>query len=95
MEVENRVDSDHYPIVAWIRGEVKGEENSREMNRVARRGIWNEKGRVEFRKKMGRLEGEVDGVQKEIGRVTKIIRKTIEDCEKGIRKEREQKGLVG
>ncbi|KMQ82334.1 hypothetical protein RF55_23318 [Lasius niger] len=91
MEVENRVDSDHHPIVAWIRGEVKGEEKSREVNRVARRGIWNEEGRVEFRKKIGRLEGEVDGVQEEIGRVTKIIRKTIEDCEKEIRKDKGNK----
>lgn len=91
MEVEEKVDSDHHPIVAWIRGRVRKEGRNEGINRVAKRGIWNEEGIERFKKKIGRFEGMEEGVQDEIGRVTEKIRKTIEECEEGKRKERGSK----
>jgi len=58
MEVEKKVELDHQPIVAWIRGKIKRErerEREREGERqTISRGVWYEEGRKEFKKKIGR-----------------------------------------
>jgi len=52
IEVEERVKSDHQPIVAWIRGRIRRERRRKENRQIISRGVWNEEGRKEFIEKI-------------------------------------------
>lgn len=55
MKVEDKIDSDHQPVEIWIRGyEERKREGRKRRNRW--RGVWDEKGREEFRERVGKVE---------------------------------------
>ena len=56
VKVEERVDSDHQPLVVWVRGEVGGNIERRKSGggREGERGNWTEEGRREFMRSFGR-----------------------------------------
>jgi len=91
MEVEERIESDHHPIVAWIRGKIKGERRREGKRQTISRGTWDEEGKKEFIEKIGRLEDTGEGVGEEIRRTTEKIRRTIEECNDEKRKEKRNK----
>ena len=83
MEVEDCVESDHHPVVVWMRRRKK-EQRKKEGIRRAGRWEWSEKGREEFREALGGItmgEGEV-------GRICEKVRRQIIEILKRGRKER-------
>lgn len=55
LEIGDRVDSDHHPVVVWMKGgdyERKG--GGRMKGRVCR-GVWDEEGRESFKARLGRV----------------------------------------
>ena len=59
-EVGDRIESDHHPVVVWLRGEGREEGGGRKKGgeRGGGRGNWTEEGRREFMRKFGkRSEG--------------------------------------
>jgi len=68
MEIEERIESDHQPIVAWIRERMKGERRREGNRQTISRRVWNEEGRKEFIENIGGLEDTEEGVRKEIRR---------------------------
>lgn len=63
------VNSDHHPIICWVREEY--EEKKRNRYQKVRRGVWNEEGREKIMKELGIVEegGQERGVEKEIKRM--------------------------
>lgn len=55
MEIESRMDSDHQPVMVWIKGKNTTREGSgkRKGSRV-KRGIWSEEGKKFFRDGFGK-----------------------------------------
>ncbi|XP_029176945.1 golgin subfamily A member 6-like protein 22 [Nylanderia fulva] len=76
MEVGDKVDSDHHPIVAWIEGET--EEKKEKRQKKERRGIWDEERRKKFKEKLGEIKEEEREMQDEIESINKRIRKALE-----------------
>lgn len=87
IEVGERVELDHHPVRAWIRGRVRRNRVRENRYETTRRGEWDEKGKEEFRKKVGILEvGERD-MQEEIEKMADRVRKILEEDEEGERRE--------
>lgn len=55
MTVKDRVDSDHQPVEVWLEREMRGKRKESKGRKCWRR-VWNEEGRTEFKKKVGRLK---------------------------------------
>lgn len=56
LEIGDNIDSDHQPLVVWIRMQEK-EWNKRERrDRWKSRWVWSEKGKEEFRQKLKEIE---------------------------------------
>lgn len=82
LEVGEEVDSDHQPVICWIKGE--GIEKRRKTGKRVRRGRWDEEGCERFRKKIGRIEMRKDEeVRTEIERMNGRIKEAMEESEKG------------
>lgn len=57
------MNSDHQPVVVWLRGEGRvGKRRGRKERRRAGRGNWTTEGREEFIQKFGKREGEERGI---------------------------------
>jgi len=57
MRVEDKINSDHHPVVVWLKGEErKGRWESERKDRI-KRAIWNEEGKEVFKQRIGGLEG--------------------------------------
>lgn len=83
IEVGERIDSDHHLVTAWIRVRVRRNRVRENNYETMRRGEWDEKGKEEFRKKVGILEvGERD-VQEEIEKMADRVRRILEEEEEG------------
>lgn len=92
MEIEKEVDSDHMPVVIWIRGEKdkgKGREN---MGKNVNRGRWDREGRENFRKEIGEKE-EMRGLDEEFREMRERIKRVIERHTEGTGRSRA--GKVG
>jgi len=88
MGIGERIDSDHHPVIVWIKGRVRREERRGGGKRLRSREIWNEEGRKEFMEKIGKMgERKVD-LQEELEWGMNRIRKVIEEREE----ERKKKG---
>lgn len=57
-------------MIVWLKDELKREDEV-QGRMAAREGIWNEEGRNEFRRKVGKLGGEEGDIHEEIEKVTK------------------------
>ena len=83
LEVGEKVDLDHHPLILWIRGSAKRKRRRKEVEKIRRRGIWNEEGRTQFGEKLEKIGGNRE-LQDERER-------NIED-KKSIRGERKREG---
>jgi len=54
MRVEDKIDSDHHPVVVQLEGEERKGRWEGERKDRSKRGIWNEEGKEAFRQ---RIEG--------------------------------------
>lgn len=53
MVVEEKVDSDHQPVMVWLKGRRrKGKEIEGRRKKGSYRGLWSEEGKEEFRKRI-------------------------------------------
>ncbi|XP_011858385.1 PREDICTED: golgin subfamily A member 6-like protein 22 [Vollenhovia emeryi] len=91
MEIVDKIDSDHQPIVAWLKGHKNKEARRKRTEREGGRGIWDEEGREPFRDKLGEigtgggLDEEIDGME---GRIREAMEKVEGERETGRRKRR-------
>ena len=77
LKVEERVDSDHQPLVVWVRGEMGGNVDRRksgERGRRGGRGNWTEEGRREFVRNFGKRVGGDWSVDEEWGELKERIK---------------------
>ena len=84
--VEDRVDSDHQPLVVTMkrgRGERKRENNK---ERKARGGKWTDEMKAEYERRIREIEFKEKGIQEFIEETTERIKRRSE--EKGEREER-------
>nr|XP_034194960.1 nipped-B-like protein B [Osmia lignaria] len=72
MEIGDRVDSDHHPMILKLEGERVGKEKEGEKKRPAAGGNWSEKGRERFKKEIvwremrkGKLEEDMETMLRE------------------------------
>ncbi|TGZ52029.1 hypothetical protein DBV15_12118 [Temnothorax longispinosus] len=86
LEVGERVDSAHHPLILWVRGSLKGKQRRKEAERIRRREIWSKEGRTQFRERLGMIGGKSD-LQEEIEEGTSKIRRVIKENEKKRMKE--------
>jgi len=86
MEIGDRVESDHHPIIVWSKGKVVREER-REMRgeRPKRIGIWNEEEGRKFRLKVGRLESGRGTVEEEIEKASIRIKQALKEGNESIK----------
>lgn len=56
MEIGEEVDSDHMPVVVWIREDVKKGKGRKNMGKKVNGGRWDREGRENFRKELGHRE---------------------------------------
>ncbi|XP_011884026.1 PREDICTED: golgin subfamily A member 6-like protein 22, partial [Vollenhovia emeryi] len=92
MEIVDKIDSDHQPIVVWLKGHKNKEARRKRTEREGGRGVWDEEGREAFRDKLGeiktgegRLDEEIDGME---GRIREAMEKVEGERETGRRKRR-------
>lgn len=57
LSVEDKVDSDHFPVMVWVRWE--GERRRRRSGEERKKWRWTDEGKQLFRKKMERVGKEV------------------------------------
>lgn len=92
LEIGDRVDSDHQPLVIWIKG--KRINRSRRKGTGRRKWNWLSEGKKEFRKELGRVQGEGKEVEIEwVGMKERILR-ILEKSGKGKGGERREEGVV-
>nr|XP_012232396.1 PREDICTED: golgin subfamily A member 6-like protein 22 [Linepithema humile] len=88
LRVGKRVDSGHQPVEIWIRRE--GRRKSGEGVKWKRRqwrGIWDEKRKEEFKKKLGRISFGGRGVKEEGEEMEKRIKEALKEMEEEGKKE--------
>ncbi|KMQ88014.1 hypothetical protein RF55_12574 [Lasius niger] len=81
LEVGEEVDSDHHPVILWMKGKERGSEGRRGGAGIIRRGTWDEEGRNEFRRGLGIIREEGKEIQQELEEMGGRIKKTLEVCE--------------
>jgi len=81
LEVGEEVDSDHHPVILWMKGKERGSEERRGGAGIIRRGTWDEEGRKEFRRGLGIIREEGKEIQQEMEEMGGRIKKTLEVCE--------------
>ncbi|XP_071578413.1 uncharacterized protein [Temnothorax nylanderi] len=81
LEIDERVESDHHPLVLWIRGGAMGMQRRKKKERIRRRGIWSEEGRKQFVDRLGKIGGNKE-LQEEIEEGVSKIRGILEENEK-------------
>lgn len=93
LEIGDRVDSDHHPVVVWMKGgEYERRGRGRMKGRVCR-GIWDEERREAFKEVLRRVElaeGSLQEVIKELGQRIKNTLERLEEKRKGEKKERKE-----
>ena len=103
LEVGDRVDSDHHPVVIWVKGGGREEGGTGKIGagRNERRGNWTQEGRVEFMRSFGIREVRKRGVEEEWGELSGRIKEAVNKMGKGEKKGgwwdeecREEKGKV-
>lgn len=57
LEIGERVDSAHHPLVVCVRCNSKKERRERRCERMKRRGKWNKEDREQFQEKLGVMKG--------------------------------------
>ncbi|KMQ87041.1 hypothetical protein RF55_13795 [Lasius niger] len=82
LEVGEEVDSDHHPVVIWMKGKERDSEGRRGRARIIRRGNWDEEGRNEFRKGLRIIKEEGKEIQQKMEEIGDRIKKTLEVCKK-------------
>lgn len=78
IEVGDNVDSDHHPLVVWVK--VRGEEEmvGRREGRKVKRWVWTEKGREEFRKELGEIGEGNKGMTEVWGEMKRRVKGVLE-----------------
>jgi len=81
LEVGDKVDSDHHPVVVWMK---RREDNKRVRGGRGRvcRGLWDEEGREKFKDNLGRIEQGERSVQCVVGDMTRRIREALKKTER-------------
>ncbi|XP_024868964.1 caldesmon-like [Temnothorax curvispinosus] len=82
LEIGDRVESDHHPLILWIRGGAKRTQRGEKIELTRRRGIWSEEGRKHFVEKLGKIGGNRK-LQEEIEEGVSKIRGILKENEKG------------
>jgi len=80
MEIGDKVESDHHPIIVWIKGKVEREER-RETRGERPKGIgtWNEEEGRKFRERVGGLESGRGSVEEEIDKASIRIKQALKE----------------
>jgi len=84
MRVEDKIDSDHHPVVIRLKEEERRERWRGERKDRRKRGIWNEEGKEAFRQRIEGVGGEEERIRVERKEVEKRIREAIDEVEKEI-----------
>jgi len=93
IEMRNRMESDHHPIVVWIKGKIRREERKERRSEIIRnRKIWNKERRKKFRDRFGKIEVGKRTVEEEIEEATTKIKRAIKDSEGKERRGKKVKG---
>jgi len=81
IEIGDRVESDHHPIVVWIKGKIRRERKKERRGEIIRnRGIWwNEEGNKKFKDRIGKIEIGKGTVEEEIEEATTRMRGAIKE----------------
>lgn len=77
LEAEGRVKSDHHPVVVWIEGKWNSRKRERREGRRQWRGVWDERGKENFKRELGSIEWKEKEIERKIKRMTKRMRKVI------------------
>lgn len=73
--MEENTESDHQPLMMWLKGEIeKGEKKRRII-----RGNWKEEGRRRFKERIGGISRTEGGMDEELKEVGKRIREALEE----------------
>jgi hypothetical protein len=83
VEVGDKVDSDHHPVVVEIRGGSIRIERRGEKRTEIKRGWWSEEGRENFRREVGRLRVGENEVHRELEENLAKIRRGLEERKEG------------
>ncbi|XP_011861498.1 PREDICTED: golgin subfamily A member 6-like protein 1, partial [Vollenhovia emeryi] len=82
MEVVNRIESDHHPVVVWLKGDRRGRKGGRRERGREVRGVWDEEGREDFKNKLGEIGIGERRVDEEIEEAEEKIRDALKKVEK-------------
>lgn len=94
--MEERVDSDHFPVVIWIKGDEGGVRKRKGGERVRRRWNWTEKGKGIFRERMEKVWREERGKKgDELGEIEEEDTRNNERRTRARKRGKGEKGLVG
>lgn len=94
MIIEDRVESDHHPVVVWMKGEGGRKDRGGGRKGGARRGKWDEEGKKEFERMIGKIGERKGDMQGEMKEMTERIRRTIKRGKEGGRR-KEEEGRAG
>ena len=95
LEIGERMDSDHMPVIVWIGG--KGGGGERKGKKRKRRWSWTDEGKKEFRERLGEIwerqgsEQEEGGIEGEWEKKKKKIQEVLDKGKEGERKEKGEK----
>ncbi|XP_011883686.1 PREDICTED: RNA-directed DNA polymerase from mobile element jockey-like, partial [Vollenhovia emeryi] len=81
MEIVDRIDSDHQPVVVWLKGRRNKKVRRSRARREGGRGVWDEEGREEFRENLGEIRIGEGRLEEEMGGIEKRIREAIKKVE--------------
>lgn len=93
MEVEDMIDSDHHPLIVWMRKEGRNRDSKGKKGEKTYRGVWNEEEREAFKSRLGRVEEGEGGIQREIEEQGERIRGVLKWMEE--EREGSRRGDVG
>ncbi|XP_036148302.1 uncharacterized protein LOC118647446 [Monomorium pharaonis] len=83
LEIGEKIDSDHYPVIVWIKGKEVKERRGKARSGGWNRGIWDEMGRERFRQGLRDMEWGGEDIQKTVNEVEKkirdILKKSVEE----------------
>ena len=95
LEIGERMDSDHMPVIVWIGG--KGGGGERKGKKRKGRWSWTDEGKKVFRERLGEIwerqgsENEEGGIEGEWEKKKKKIQEVLDKGKEGERKEKGEK----
>ncbi|EZA51989.1 hypothetical protein X777_09448 [Ooceraea biroi] len=77
LEVGDKIDSDHHPVIVVMKGDGKRVKRKKEMGRKGKRGIWTDESRGKYKENLEKIKAGEGTVEEEIEKMNERIKEAM------------------